>query len=479
MRKSGHKCFVGLMILSLCWSLVWCPVANAQAAVAAGRLSVAISEITVAKAARWGFAANDPRVTATKAGISAGLSVLAAGVGVVSWPVLLVAAGIGALVVGGVALSKDGKYSWEFGQSGITAKGSSAGVNPVGNISKDATLHGSGPIGPDTARVYYYSFAEKDSTGTYVLREFASSNMEQVGAMALGAMLKRSDFTIMSCSGRGCSFMYANGTYDNFVGIDIVAGFRVSSSSGSYDGRPPPGEVVIAPVLYAKPDEAVKAIPAAVAAQALSNQALAAAVNAAWKGASPAAQTGGLPWSASDPVTTAEVSDWASANPNSVPTVANFASAATVSVGSQSVIPIGSTYSLGGGGSSTLPSGGSSTAPSTGTTPAANTDAPTTPSDTTNPQVNLGPIPNISAPVLEDIPTAEKIIGPGFSLMPELKNFAVPAHSGVCPTAGFALYGKSYVVDAHCGLLEQNRSVIGALMVVIFTLVATYTVLRA
>jgi hypothetical protein len=496
MRRIGHKGFVAFLIASLCWSLLWAPVAQAQGAIAAGRLSVAISEITIAKAARWGFAANDPRVTATRAGISGGLTVLAAGVGVVSWPVLLVAAGVAGLVAGAVALSSDGKYKWSFGSDGkITSSGTTAGGYAVGSIGPNVTPSAGGPIGPNSGAVYTQSIGVYDpSKGVLVYHEIAGSAMEIVAATWLGA--RYDNATVIGCSNGStaggqpvgeCSYKYVtiNGSSGNgTVTMSRLQGYPVSSSTGFYDGRPPAQDTPVVPVVFVKPDEAVTAIPAQVAKQLLSPELMAASVNAAWKAATPASETGGLPWSASDPVTPAEVSDYYAKYPGTIPSVANWASVGTASVSGQVTVPIGSTYSLGGGSSGTLPSsggGGTVTQPGGGTAPVTDPSptAPTTPSDPNAVKLDLGPIPNIGAPVLEDTPDAAKILDPGFSLMPDLKNFAVPAHAGVCPTAKFALYNKSYVMDAHCGLLEQNRSVIGAMMILIFTLVATYTVLRA
>lgn len=485
MRGFGRKSFHGLMILCVTWFLVWTPVANAQTAIAAGRLSVAISEITIAKAARWGFAANDPRVTATRAGMSAGLTTLAVGAGLVSWPALLVAAGIAAVVGGAIALNKDGKYTWLFGaDKSISAGGTSDGVYGLGVIPDSIKTAQYGKPIDANGFAYFGTFVTRDMynniTGQY---QVASSSPEGLGAVLIGQSFYGGG-TLVSCTSNKCSAnTNLRGYQEVFFQLSPSGG--ISSSTGFYDGRPPAPPVVAPVVLYTKVDEAVAAIPAAVAGQAVSPEILAASVNAAWKSATPASTSGGIPWSASDPVTPADVSIWMSANPGSVPSVSNFTQAGTASVSGQVTVPIGSTYSTGGGGSATLPSSGGSTStgtgtgttPSTGTTPAA--DAPTTGSDPNSVKLDLGPIPNIGAPTLEDTPTTAKILDPGFSLMPDLKAFNVPSHAGVCPTAKFALYGHDYTMDAHCSLMEQNRSVIGALMVLLFTLAATFTVLRA
>lgn len=469
------------MLVCLSWSLVWAPVANAQAGIAAGRLSVAISEITIAKAARWGFAANDPRVTATRAGISGGLTVLAVGAGAVSWPALLVAAGVGALVVGGIALAKDKGYTWSFGANGaVTSGGTAPGSYQYGAATAPMTLGG----------VAYRGSINVTNTDGSVVTGFLYASDPASLAVSMALAFYGSGISADSCGAVGggqwmCRVLRYGDTYWNAYFYQVTATSDIVSgqnSSGTFDPRPPPPSTAITPVVYTKPDDAVKALPASVLSQQMSPELMAAAVNTAWKGAIGASTSGGIPWSASDPVTPSDVSAWFTANPNSVPSVGDFSSAATVTVGGQVTVPVGSTYSTGGGGSASLPSSGGSTSPSTGTgsgSTAPATTAPTTGADPTTDPLNLGPIPNIGAPTLEDTPDAAKILDPAFSLMPDLKNFAVPSHTGVCPTAAFSLYGKSYVMDAHCNLLEQNRTLIGALMVLVFTLVATYTVLRA
>lgn len=502
MRKIGHKCFVGLLIACLSFSLVWAPVANAQAGIAAGRLSVAISELTIAKAARWGFAANDPRVTATRAGISGGLTVLATGAGVVSWPALLVAAGIVTVAAGAIALAKDGKFTWLFGTSGnVTAGGTTAGGYMIAGRAAGITPTGGGEL-TATGKTYVGTAARWDSTKNMTVYDvIAGSSPEIVAAMVVADSYWVQD-GLCSTPGGGAgtpsvNCPFSHGSSNKTVSLSYYAtGAGYSSSSGTYDGRPPPPDVVITPVIFTKPDDAVAQIPAAVSAAIMSPELLAATANTAWKAATPASTSGGIPWSASDPITPADVSVWMSANPSMVPTVSNFTQASTVTVDGKATVPVGGAYSFGGGQSASLPSsGGSSSTPTTGTavpapttgtgnTPTTNptnvpATAPATNADPNATQINLGPIPNIGMPTLEDTPGSASILDPIFALMPDLKSFAVPSHSGVCPTAAFALYGKSYVMDAHCGLLEQNRELIGALMVIVFTLAATYTVLRA
>jgi hypothetical protein len=94
-------------------------------------------------------------------------------------------------------------------------------------------------------------------------------------------------------------------------------------------------------------------------------------------------------------------------------------------------------------------------------------------------EINWGPNPNIAAPVVEATPTAGAILDPIFNLMPSLKTFAVPAHTSECPVASFELFGQGYAMNSHCTLMEQNRDLIAASMMALFSLAAVMIVLKA
>lgn len=158
-----------------------------------------------------------------------------------------------------------------------------------------------------------------------------------------------------------------------------------------------------------------------------------------------------LPWSASDPITPADVAEWKAANPNAIPSVGD------------AIAPVAAP------GSSAVPIAQPGTSPSTG--PA------TTPGQGT--QVDLGPNPNTPPPGLEATPTAQMIMDPILNLMPDLRNFAVPAHSSECPKGSFDALGKTYTIDSQCQLIEQNRSIIEAAMLLVWAIAAIFIVLRA
>lgn len=126
MRWHHYKRFIGVVLVA--WSVLFTSLAEAIPAYN-GRVNVAVGGIVSAKVGKWGFAANDPRITATASGIGMGLTYLGVGiatgaVATVGWPALLAAAGISALVGGGVSLAVDGLYKWIFNSDGtVTTQG--------------------------------------------------------------------------------------------------------------------------------------------------------------------------------------------------------------------------------------------------------------------------------------------------------------------------------------------------------------------
>jgi len=195
----------------------------------------------------------------------------------------------------------------------------------------------------------------------------------------------------------------------------------------------------------------VDALPQAELAKPLSDSMLAAAANASWK----AMQNSGssaLPWAASDPITPADVAAWRSDNPTMVPTVGD------------AIAPI-------------APAG--ATSANVGSAPVTGATAAPAATPGTGQQVNLGSDPNIGAPTLEQTPTAAQILAPILNLMPDLKSFTVPSHSSSCPTATFSAFNRSYTVDSHCSLIESNRTLIEAAMLLLWSIASVLVVLRA
>lgn len=60
-----------------------------------------------------------------------------------------------------------------------------------------------------------------------------------------------------------------------------------------------------------------------------------------------------------------------------------------------------------------------------------------------------------------------------------LKSFQLPQHQSQCPTATFTVFNRAYVMDAQCTLASQFQTQLQAAMIVVWTIIALYFVLRA
>ena len=167
----------------------------------------------------------------------------------------------------------------------------------------------------------------------------------------------------------------------------------------------------------------------------------------------------GLPYPQSDPLTSADATPWIQANPELAPTVRDFVSP------NPSPSSSGNPWSL----------------PANPTAPNTNPAAPnqnTTNPGAENPVANLGPDPGIGAPTLEAIPTAQQIVQPILDIGADLRGYRPPSHAGECPRPTIELYG-THVLDAHCALIDDNKAIIQAAMMLAWALMALFIVLAA
>lgn len=204
----------------------------------------------------------------------------------------------------------------------------------------------------------------------------------------------------------------------------------------------------------AKPfDDAVTDVPTETAAKPLSDQAIADLANEWWERT---AETDpeAIPAPKGNPISPADVAR--TKNPNAVPKVEDWWSPAAPSDEPDRV---------------PLPTPGTQN-PSEPAKP-----DPATPGQ--GQQVDLGPDPNTPAPTLEPTPTILQIIGPVLELMPDLRNIQISDQAGQCPQGSFTVFGTTYTLNSHCDLINQNRAVIEAAMMVVWAVLAMFIVLRA
>jgi hypothetical protein len=195
---------------------------------------------------------------------------------------------------------------------------------------------------------------------------------------------------------------------------------------------------------------AISDLPQNLAQNQLDPQTRAAAANALWKYASSQPGYEGLPYDASQPITSTDVSNNSISNPAIAPTLNDYVSPA-------------------------INPASPASAPLTSTDPSANT----IPASSTTPQVNLGADPGIVSPTLEDTPTAQSILDPILTLMPDLKNYVVPSHSGVCPSGSVDIFGHVLVMDEQCTLAETIRPTLYAVMAFVWLFISIVIILSA
>ncbi len=448
MRRSRNSWFAFLILF------FYFPVSVFAAAVPvySGKMNQATGSIIDTKLQKMGFAANDPRISSTLFGVSTGLTTLAVGVGTgavaaVGWPVLLAGAGISAVVAGGVALASGKLTDWIWGDgnqaklSGSDLSGPSASDLPPVPASVIDILNQSG-----TGKDVYYKDSQNRVLWFKTINVLCTSSCLNPPAPYNGPL--SSNFSTPFSGPWDRSVSYWSNSY-------IRSGVQSNSFDIVFAYSSKIGETVLPPTYISQfktIPQIIADVPNSVVTSPLTDQMLAASVNAAWKSAS-SQNPDMIPWSSSNPVTPTDVQNWRAANPTLAPTVNDFIG--PVAPQGAITVPI------------TNPSSSPSPQPSPPPSPGVGT------------QVDLGPDPNTVAPVLEATPTAQQILSPIFNLMPSLKNFAVPAHQSECPKPSFNLWNKTHTFESQCTLFESNRALIAGFMLLFWTITATVIVLRA
>jgi hypothetical protein len=55
----------------------------------------------------------------------------------------------------------------------------------------------------------------------------------------------------------------------------------------------------------------------------------------------------------------------------------------------------------------------------------------------------------------------------------------LPSHTSTCPTGSFDLWGQTFTLDVHCGILEGQRSLMSTVSVCVWTILGLFIVLGA
>lgn len=438
MRSGLHSWLVGILIF--CFSS-----ASLAASVPAysGRMNAAVSGVVQHKQSKYGFAANDPRVTGTVAGIGTGLTTIAVGVAggavaAVGWPALLVAAGISAVVGGAVTIASDAAIRWIF--------------NDDGSIESVPDLTGSINVPGGYASLSVFCLrgacatSRESSCNAAPIVNFSSpvgSYLENFWRD--GQCWSRTVYSSGSSVENCCS---PPGAAVGCIGIGLSATAGVCPPSNFPEPEPE---------VFDDLPAAIAALPDAVLSEPIPDDTLALAANLAWQNGDAV----GIPFDVHNPITAADVAAWRSTvSPDAVPNVGDFISP---------VAPAGSP-------SVPMPAPGTTPGTSPGGSPVTSPAPAPTPG--TGEPVDLGPDPNSPPPHL-DTPLAADILAPIFGLMPDFKSFVVTDRVGVCPAGSFTAFDREYQLNVHCDLFEEHRAIIQTFMLAFWLLSAAFIVMRA
>lgn len=450
-RYIGFACVI--------WSM-WISNPAHSAAVPAfnGKANNAVGSIIQSKLGKWGFAANDPRISATAAGVGSAATTIAVGiatgtVATVGWPALLVAAGVTAVVGGAISLATDLGMKWLFNSDGtVTAQVPAGTITPSqGTQAGDTYFWGSTFNGKlvtgGTIQDVLRAIAMYSDCGQYSCSYAGLTWVDTpVTYTTSSSMPSGSTCTVKHTYTGGGYFTNGSNTWPRSATGYGAACVPAGQSTPDYNAAPP-----AAPTPTPKPlAEAIADLPDSETAKPASDELLAAAANVLWKNMTPG-QSNGVPWSASDPITPADVAQWRSANPSVVPTVGDMI--APIASPSTTTVPM----------SYPIPTYNNGPSPTTGT----------------GQEINWGDDPNVGAPVLAPTPTAQTILNPLLNLMPDLRSFVVPSHTGTCPKPSFNALGNMYVFESQCDLIESHRAIIEAAMLLVWTITSVLIVLRA
>lgn len=393
--------------------------ANSQA-LPVSRIGAEIAAVIKSKIAARGFAANDPRFGGTVSAVGSAVIQIASAVVVggtaPAWGSVLATA----VIAGAVGYGIQALVNWMF--------------NPDGTVTYTPSAPAFVPIPGQT-----WAWLGDGSRGWPL--DDTNGSME-----FCGYFYPPSDttFELLGSANNNCTIRTRHNGVVSQASMYSLGWLRTVADPN----YKPPGSGSAQPVTQPAA-QALQALSDADKAKPLPAKVVADLADAAFRQAASQLGYSGVPYSMSDPITEADVSAFRAANPTfQVATVGDLA--ATISPSD--------------------PLGQASSSPSTGTpvNPAAS-----------SPLLNLGSDPGIGSPNLEATPTGAQILQPLTQLMPDLRNFQVPAHLATCPKPSFNLFGKTVVMDGQCTVFESVRGELYNAMVLTFLLIALFVVLSA
>lgn len=481
-----------------------------------------ISRVAISR----GFAANDPRIAATLTGmgqVSTALNVVstgaAVGLGFAGAPVwLTIAAGVGILAAGSALYAGSVSLSRSLDGKTISASQPAPALPvypgtpyqatpPSAGAMQSPFNYGATTLGMQAYRTSTCLATDSTCAGLPSLPNLTTSGMNFVrnfGTMALVAGtiqavqsydLYEQQYNCASGSTAGptntgvCSAVVsvvdqfvpnADGTTQTLMETRTISHVEIDANNNqvtvTQSGQQPvtwwnvgPG---VTPASGTDLSQIYPKLSASSLKQPLDPMTLAQLANQTWQQAANQPGYQGLPYSVTQPISYSDVQPWVQANPASVPDVGDLFTPAsdpgTSSVTIDPAVQPGST-------SSTNPP----SSPSAATGNDVNVINTPNVNVTNKVSVDLGPDPGVGSPALEATPTISMILSPLLNLLPDLKHWAVPSHSAVCPEPSFTAFGHSFTLTAQCDLAESNRTAIYTAFAAMFTLAALFIVLRA
>lgn len=441
-----------LFFLAWCFLVTQATYAQALPKPEPERVSRAISGVLQEGIQRRGFAANDPRFMNTVAratpvlSMSAGSTAAVVTAGAITapaWATVALAIGVGAVVSYAVSLGVDALVDWLFRDDGLIDQSSAE------NSAYPSHAFNAGD------RVWTYKDwggeAHYGANADALAREHRYTDMKRQGY---------TNITEPTCFADGTTNYWCGNYKVSLSGTAPVgcgAGMQAVGASCASFSYPLPNS--FPDVQGLTPQQAIDKLTEEELDKPLNPILVAALANRAWQEAALEPGYDGLPYPQNDPLTAAEVTPWVQANPNLAPTVRDFVSPNPATSNNNNPWA--------------LPANPSSSAP----TPALPNQNTTNPG-AENPTTNLGPDPGIGFPTLEATPNAQQIVQPILDIGESFRGYKPSSYAGECPRPAIELYG-THVLDAHCTLIDDNKVIIQAAMLLAWALIALFIVLSA
>ena len=266
-----------------------------------------------------------------------------------------------------------------------------------------------------------------------------------------------------------CASM-GNASFGNFNGVvNCNAGEFFYPDTGLCGARPTQNANVEKPTVAASPEKMFDKLSDSEKAKPMTDEQIATVADSNHKDAASQPGYNGVPYRQSEPVKKEDVKkfhdehpevqrprvgDMLAPMPNTQSTAATGANANPLVI-PNTVSPLNPTVS-----------------PSTPTL-----SSPTTPGGTTV-NIDLGPNPNLQEPALETPPMID-VLKPLTDLIQPFKNVNFAGLTGQCPTFGFNIWNRPFVIDFHCSLIDSQMGNMRSLSILGGTLASVFILLAA